>query len=347
MSTDATSILASEILEQPRVVAHLLATERDRARRVTDALRQLRITHVLIAARGTSDNAARYGQYVLGARNGLPVGLTTPSLFGVYGRPPRLEDALVIGISQSGQSPDIVAVLAEARRQGVPTLALTNDPASPLAQAAEHNLYLQAGPERSVAATKTYTAQLTALALLSAAWAETSEDDLAALPDALTQVLSQAATPAKVAAQRLAATHSTRCVVLGRGYNFATAFEVALKMKELAYIAAEPYSSADFQHGPIAMIEAGFPAVVIAAGVTMRDEMNALVEQLRTLGATVALITDAPAATDDIPVSATVAEHLSPIPTVVAGQWLAYHLTRACGGDPDRPRTIRKITKTT
>ncbi len=341
------SILASEIREQPRVVAHLLAAERDRARRVTDALRQRRITHVLIAARGTSDNAARYGQYVFGARNGLPVGLTTPSLFGVYSRPPRLEDALVIGISQSGQSPDIVGVLAEARRQGVPTLALTNDPASPLAQSAEHNLYLQAGPERSVAATKTYTAQLTALALLSATWAGTGEDDLTTLPDALAQVMSEAAAPAEVSAQRLAATHSTRCVVLGRGYNFATAFEVALKMKELAYVAAEPYSSADFQHGPIAMIEPGFPAVVIAAGATVREEMNALAGQLQALGATVAMITDAPASAGDIPVRATVAEHLSPIPTVVAGQWLAYHLTRARGGDPDRPRTIRKVTRTT
>lgn len=340
-----TSQLLAEIHEQPAVVARLLQAEAEPAQRVAERLRSKRITHILIAARGTSDNAARYAQYVFGARNGLPVGLTTPSLFGVYGQPPRLEDALVIGISQSGQSPDIVGVIAEARRQQVPTLALTNDPDSPLAQTAEHHLFLHAGAERSVAATKTYTAQLTALALLSAAWSDEGRAETASLPEAMAQTLRSAA-QAETAARRLATTHSPRCVVLGRGFNFSTAFETALKIKELAYVAAEPYSSADFQHGPIAMIEPGFPAVVVAVGATVRGEMTALVGQLSGLGATVAVLNDQPASPDDIPIAAGLAEHLTPVAAVIGGQLLAYHLTLARGIDPDRPRTIQKVTRT-
>jgi glucosamine--fructose-6-phosphate aminotransferase (isomerizing) len=161
--------LAREIAEQPAVLAGLLAAERGRAEEIAAALRTREIAFVTIAARGTSDNAARYAQYLFGARNHLPVALATPALFTLYGAPPDLRRGLVVGVSQSGESPDILAVLAEGRRQGAPTLALTNFPDSPLGRAAEFVLPLRAGPERSVAATKTYTAQLLALAMLSAA----------------------------------------------------------------------------------------------------------------------------------------------------------------------------------
>ena len=208
-------------------------------------------------------NAATYGKYLLGALCRLPVALAAPSLFGIYRQPPRLEGCLVIGISQSGQSPDIVAVLAEARHQGAPTLAITNDPASPLAAEGDHLLLLHAGEEQAVAATKTYTTQLCALAMLSAAleggearWAQ-----LSAVPGLVDQAIAaNAGVEGKVDRYR----YADHFAVVGRGFNYSTAFEVALKMKETSYLVAEPYSPADLLHGPVAMIDRGFPVLLVA-----------------------------------------------------------------------------------
>jgi len=163
-----TTHLYREIHEQPEVLARLLDAEHSSVQALADAIQDRGIDHVVIAARGTSDNAARYAQYLLGAANRLVVGLATPSLFTIYRQPPRFGNCLVLGVSQSGKSPDIVSVVAEAKRQGALTAALTNIPASDLGRAAEYVLDLHAGEEKSVAATKTYTAQLAAIALLSA-----------------------------------------------------------------------------------------------------------------------------------------------------------------------------------
>ncbi len=307
------------------------------------------IRYVVIAARGTSDNAARYGQYVFGALNRLTVALAAPSLFGLYQRPPSLKSALVIGISQSGQSPDIVSVLEEAHRQGAPTIAVTNDPQSPLAEAAQHVLELHAGEERSVAATKTYTAQLAAIALLALSLAGQSArpNALDLIPDAMEKAL-QSEPAAQSAAKRIA--HNNRCVVVGRGFDYATAFETALKMKELAYIEAEPYSSADFRHGPIAMIEPGFPAVLVAVGETMRDEMIELRDALRERGANLVVLGDDETTRhpDDawLPVPGNLPEWLTPLVGILPGQLLAYHLALTRGSDPDQPRTLHKVTLT-
>jgi len=343
------SLLHSEITEQPAVIRRLLDMEIDRVAEIGASLAKQDIRYVVMAARGTSDNAARYAQYVFGAQNRLTVALATPSLFSVYRTPPRLEGALVIGISQSGQSPDIVGVLQEARRQGAPTVAVTNEPQSPLAAAATHVIELHAGQERSVAATKTYTAQLAALALLSLSMtgAQARPSVLDAVPDAMEQALRSEA-EAQAAAEWVAG--SDRCVVVGRGFNYATTFEIALKMKELSYVEAEPYSSADFMHGPIAMVEPGFPVVLVAVGETMPDELAALAESLREHGANLVVLgvdenirrpTDA-----WLPVPGGLPEWLTPLVAIVPGQLLAYHLTLARGRDPDRPRTIRKVTLT-
>jgi len=343
------SLLYSEILEQPNVIRRLLDIETERVADLGQRLLQQDIRYVMIAARGTSDNAARYAQYVFGMRNQLTVALATPSLYSVYRHPPRLEGALVIGISQSGQSPDIVSVLQEAQRQGAPTVAVTNDPHSPLATAAQHVIELHAGEERSVAATKTYTAQLAALALLSLSMtgASSRQNPLEAAPDAIAQAL-QSESEAQTAAGLIAG--SDRCVVVGRGFNYATAFETALKMKELAHVAAEPYSSADFMHGPIAMMEPGFPVVMIAVGETMRHELGALGESLRQHRANLVVLGDDPSLrhpTDAwLPVPGRLPEWLTPLVAIVPGQLLAFHLTLARGRDPDHPRTIRKVTLT-
>jgi len=348
------SQLLAEINEQPDVLRRLLAAERAHVREVAARVRAYDPRYAVIAARGTSDNAARYAQYVLGAHNRLSAVLATPSLYTRYQSPPRMDGALAIGISQSGASPDLLAVIAEGKRQGCLALALTNVPGSPLGQAADAVLALHAGEERSIAATKTFTAQLLAVAMFSAALAgdEARMAEVERVPDLAAQALSPqfgTADGALSAARRL--TGADHCVVIGRGYNYATAHETAIKSKELALVAAEPYSAADFLHGPIALIESGFPVVVVNMSGRVAAEMDDLLVELRRRGAQPVVISDRPEslalAAAPIPVPAGIPEWLSPIVAIIAGQLLAYHLTFARGYDPDRPRGIQKVTLTT
>ena len=343
------SHLFSEIHEQPQVLSRLLEREDEPIQKLASAIREHAISYVVIAARGTSDNAGRYAQYLLGAVNGLVVGLATPSLFTIYGRPPRFGNALVLGISQSGKSPDIVAVVAEARRQGALTAAITNVADSDLAQEADHTINLQAGVERSIAASKTYTSELAAIALL-AAHLKHDEGMLEALrqvPQIVAATLSMNSEVARIA-QRYR--YMRDCVVVGRGYNYATAFELALKLKELTYTIAEPYSSADFLHGPLALIEHGFPAIVIAPSGVPLPEMLGFMRGLKEREAEIIAISDSQDALQlaDVPLALPhpVPEWLSPIPAIIPGQLLAMYLAHVRSYDPDHPRGLRKITET-
>lgn len=345
----ATTRLYEEIRQQPAVIRRLLRDQHDAVAELARAISARPVGHVVIAARGTSDNAARYAQYALGAKNGLLVGLATPSLVTIYGRAPRFHDALVVGISQSGASPDIVAVLAEARRQGSPTAVLTNDTASDLAAQGDIVVDLCAGEETAVAATKTYTAELAAIAMLSAALSGDGGDAAALqrVPDAIEAVLS---TNGAVAERAERFRFMERCVVIGRGFNYATAFETALKLKELTYTVVEPYSSADFLHGPLAMIERGFPVVVLAASGQLLGEMRSLIDTLRGRDAEVIAVSDREqvlaAANVALRVPAELPEWLSPLTFIVPGQLLAMSLAHARGHDVDAPRAIRKVTRT-
>jgi glucosamine--fructose-6-phosphate aminotransferase (isomerizing) len=345
------SLLLREIAEQPDRLRALLTDGAAEVDAVALALRSTQIRHVVIAARGSSDNAARYAQYVFGAFNRLTVTLATPSLFTRYHAAPRMDGALVVGISQSGQSPDLVAVVEEGRRQGCPTLAITNAPGSPLTQVADHALLLRAGAEKSIAATKTYTAQLLALAMLSAAVSGDAKrkDELARVPAQVAAALDvDASAMASAAAALKDAGHG---VVIGRGFNYATAFEISLKAKELAYFAVEPYSAADFQHGPIALIDSGFAAIVVnvegAVSREVEDLLRAMADRgahpvvLSNMASSLALALAPLALPRDVP------EWLSPIVAVVPGQLLAFHLSRARGFDPDQPRGLSKVTRTT
>jgi glucosamine--fructose-6-phosphate aminotransferase (isomerizing) len=262
-----------------------------------------------------------------------------------------LEGALVIGISQSGQSPDIVSVIEEGRRQGSPTIAITNDLESPLAEAAEYKIGLGVGKEQSVAATKTYTAQLTALAMLALSLKGTTTplEPLQPLPEVIERALGSEL-QAQAAATSLAEADHT--VFIGRGFNYSTAWEISLKCKELANMQAEPYSSADFLHGPIAMVEAGFPVNLISMGSTFRDELTSLSDALHERGAHLITIGDSvleglvDGQDHFIPVPTSLPEWLSPIAATVPGQLLAYHLAKRRGFDPDQPREIHKVTLT-
>jgi len=342
--------LHAEITEQPDRIKSLLFSQRKTVERIAAEIQKRDIQYVFLSARGTSDNAGRYANYLLGAMNGLPLALATPSLFTYYKQPPKLKNALVIGISQSGQSPDIVSVLEEGKKQGCLTLAITNEPSSPLAQTSDFVLDIQAGAEKAVAATKTYTAELMAVAMLSTALHGTKKAwvELAKVPAWMAQALKHDDFISQ-AAQRYRYIDQT--VVLGRGFNYATAFEWALKMKELTYIIAEPYSSADFAHGPIAMMVSGYPVFAVAPKGKVFDSMLEMLKRLRELSAELVVISNDKRALSlaQVPLNipADVPEWLSPLVSILPAQLFAYHLTIAKGYDTEQPRSIRKVTETT
>lgn len=344
----AASILEEEIFQQPVVVGRVLQKEMDNVREIAARLRG-NFSYVLIAARGTSDNAARYAQYLFGAHNHLQVALATPSLFTLYQTPPSLKHALVIGISQSGQSPDIISVLSEGRRQGRPTLALINEPDSPLAQAADFVVPLHANRERAVAATKTYTASLAVLALFSCLLEEDEHhlDQLSAIPELMQQTLEDTR-PQLPHVERYR--YMDRCTVIGRGYNYATAFEVALKIKELSRVLSDPYSSADFRHGPIAVIHKGYPVILVAPRGAVSADITDLVAALKKLGSEQVIISDdgelLEQANLGLPLPPKAPEWLTPLLAVLPGQLFALELTRTKGLNPDHPEGLTKVTET-
>ena len=342
--------LYSEILEQPDRLEKLLRSQRKTVEEIAAAIRARDISYVFLAARGTSDNAGRYANYLLGGINRIPLALATPSLFTYYQQPPTLKGALVIGISQSGQSPDIVSVLREGKRQGCLTLAITNAPDSPLAAEADFTLDMQVGPELAVAATKTYTAELMVIAMLSAALNrdEKSWEALQKVPAWVSETLKHDQI-ISAAAQRYR--YMQQCVILGRGYNYATAFEWALKLKELTYVEAEPYSSADFQHGPIAIVARGFPVMAVIMAGKVADSLMPLLNHLKQdLLAELVVISNMEKALAlgqiGFSIPPEIPELLTPLVSIVPAQLFSYHLTVAKGFDPDKPRTVSKITET-
>jgi len=342
--------LHSEIFEQPARLANLILSQRENVEKIAKAIHARKIEFVFLAARGTSDNAGRYANYLWGAKNGIPLALATPSLFTYYQQPPKIKNALVVGISQSGQSPDIVSVLKEGKRQGNLTLAITNNPTSPLAENADFILDIQAGDEKAVAATKTYTTELMAIAMLSAALSDTSSswEELAQVSTWASETLRQDIFISQ-AVERYR--YMEQCVVLGRGYNYSSAFEWALKLKELTYVAAEPYSSADFRHGPIAMVESGFPVfAVIPEGKVFGSMMDTLKYLKNDLRAELVIISNTAEALKmaQVPlrISENTPEWLTPLISIIPAQLFSYHLTLAKGYNPEKPRTISKITET-
>jgi glutamine---fructose-6-phosphate transaminase (isomerizing) len=342
--------LRIEIFEQAEVLARLLDGQMEQIESIARQIQRVSPAYVFLAARGTSDNAGRYANYLWGSMNGLPVALATPSLFTYYQRPPQLKGALVVGISQSGQSPDIVSVLQEGRRQGCPTLAITNEPGSPLAQTADFVVDIQAGVEKAVAATKTYTAELMTVAMLSVALNNdaSNRQDLFRVPGWVEQVLSLDEQIARLAERYR---YMNQCVVIGRGYNYATAFEWSLKLKELTYVVADPYSPADFQHGPIAMVESGFPVMAVAHSGKIFEDIVGLLEHLRhDLRAELMVISDRPQALQiaqsPLALPAGMPEWLSPLVAIIPAQLFAFHLTGIKGYDTEKPRQIHKVTET-
>jgi glucosamine--fructose-6-phosphate aminotransferase (isomerizing) len=341
--------LRTEIFEQTEVMRRLLSEGWPHIQRVARSIKRKGFRYIFLAARGTSDNAGLYAKYLLGSHNRIPLAQAAPSLFSLYDTPPNLRAALVVAISQSGQSPDIVQVVEEGRRQSVPTLAITNDIDSPLGQAAEHVIDILAGDEKAVAATKTYTAQLMAVALLSCALLDDSikMQSLNEVPGKMQEALDQEG-QAEKAAQRFA--KKERCVVIGRGFNYATAFEWALKIKELAYTVAEPYSSADFLHGPIAIVEPDFPVLIVAPDGAVYPQLLELAGQLHAEHETETTIISNNReimAHSQAPIRVPqTAEWISPLISILPAQLFSFHLASLRGLDTEQPRGLNKVTRT-
>ena len=342
--------LREEILEQPQLVGRLLANQWDHMQMVAEEIHRREVNFVFLSARGTSDHAGLYAKYLWGAYNKLPIALAAPSLFSVYNQPPQLKNALVLGISQSGESPDIVSVIAEGRKQGNMTLSLTNAPHSPMAEASEYHVNVMAGPELAVAATKSYTAQLLSIALLSVALGEDKErlEAITRLPQALQAVLDLEESIANFAGRYR---FMNQCVICGRGYNYATAYEWSLKLKEMTYIVSVPYSSADFRHGPIAIVNQGFPVFAVMPSGAVYDDLLGLVKSLKQENLVdLLVISDRQEALDladvAIPLPQDIPEWLSPIASILAGQLFAYYLTKAKGFNAESLRGLNKVTLT-
>lgn len=338
-------LMAAEINEQPALWEARLADQRPIAE-IAERLRAASPRFVLLAARGTSDHAALYAKYLIEIYHGLPAGLASPSTMTVYEARPDFRDVLLVAISQSGESPDLVRTTEVARAGGALCLAVTNNPDSPLADAAELHLSLAAGQERAVAATKSYTAQLLALYLLSALWRGSGSEAARRLPE-----LGQAVLARNNELQSLAARYrfATRLVTTARGFSYTTAREAALKLMETSYVAAQAFSGADLLHGPLAMLDPLVPVLAVIPEGAGGDAMRQALPRLRSARADLFVVGHKHAVADadaGFVLPEGVNEEVSPLLEILPLQLLALHLAAARGEDPDAPRGLRKVTAT-
>lgn len=338
--------MIQEIREQPAALQATLQNEASNVQALADRVRQRNVDFAVIVARGSSDNAAKILKYLLEIMAGLPVALAAPSVVTLYKGRLHFKNALVIGISQSGQAPDVTEYLSAARAGGALTASITNDPSSPLANAAESHLALHCGPELSVAATKTYTCTL-ALAFLLAKALSNDGAEAALIPDLATKtLLLEPVIQPLVERYR----YMRECAVLARGINLGTADEVALKLMETTYSPAKPFSIADFMHGPFALIEDAYPCLLLAPNGAALQSMVDGAAKLKSGGAELIVA----AANKDIlslarspiPIDFQVDESLSPIVYAIVGQLFAYYLAVSRDLNPDQPRGLTKVTKT-
>ncbi len=342
--------MLEEIRQQPLALARTLKSEVKTLAKLKAAIEKRRPKLVVLAARGTSDNAAQFGRYLIEITTGIPVSLSAPSIHTVYGAKVDYTDALVVAISQSGESTDTNLVLEQARADGALTVGITNEPKSSLAGLAEHVFLVRAGREKSVAATKTYTGQLMTLYLVACALgAKIKQSDLELIPDLAAQALTLEPEIAALAGRYRFMNHA---VVVGRGLNYSNAFEFALKMMETCYVVAERFSSADFMHGPIAMVETNFPMFLFAPSGPTWPSMQEMLVRLKSLQAETLVITDKKnkipegSATRIVRLPFAVDELLTPIPYIIPAQLFAAHLAAEKNLNPDQPRTLSKVTLT-
>ena len=339
--------MLQEIAEQPAALAKTVQEERGKIARLGEFLKRREIDLVVIVARGSSDNAALFGRYLLEITTGIPVSLSAPSVHTLYGAKLRLSHALVIGVSQSGEGEDINRVLESARAGGAYTVGITNEPNSSMARLVDETLLMHGGQERSVAATKTFTGQMMLFYMLANELADGQSLSYEAIPDFAARALEQQPAILELVQRYV---FMDNCVVVGRGLAYANAYELALKLMETCYVVAERFSSADFLHGPVAMIERHFPVILFAPPGVMLPGVKDLIGRLSELHAdTMAITSDLDAAamcSRSIVMPREIDEFLAPIPYIIPGQLFAALLAEAKGLDADSPRSLSKVTRT-
>ena len=357
----ATSKMLQEIGQQPEALERTLNSELASTEKLRRHFAERRPRLIVLVARGTSDNAAQFGRYLLEITTGIPVSLAAPSVYTLYQTSVDLRDVLLVAISQSGESTDINLVVERAVAQGAWTVGITNEAASTLARLVNHVLLVCAGKEESVAATKTYTGQLLMLYLLAySLGGRIAVDDLRRLPRHAAAALQLHPEIATLAERYRFMEHA---VVVARGLNYANAFEFALKLMETCYVVAERFSSADFLHGPIAMLEASFPVFMLAPSGVTWNGLAELVPRLQEIKAETLIVTDlsnraavesvaSGRLTHSLCIPADLASRSGPadlftaIPYIIPAQLLAACLAEVKGLDPDAPRALNKITRT-
>lgn len=341
--------MLDEIRQQPDVLARILQQEGPKIRQLGETLRKRDLRLIVLVARGSSDNAAQFGRYLLEIATGIPVSLAAPSVYTLYGAKLRLQHALVVGVSQSGEGEDINRVLAEARADGAFTIGITNETNSTMVRTVNAPLLIHGERERSVAATKTFTGQMMIFYLLAEALAGSAGvvKGYEAIPELCARTLSHEATIRDLAPRYA---FMENCVVIGRGLLYGNAFELALKLMETCYVVAERFSSADFFHGPLAMVERHFPVILFACPGPMMSGVKLLAQRLRELRAETVVITSdeelAGMCSRTVRMLPEISEFLAPIPYIVPGQLFAALLAEAKGLDPDAPRSLSKVTRT-
>ena len=337
--------MASEIAEQPEMFNRILAN-RNQINEVAKAIAKTNPHTVLFAARGTSDHAAIYGKYLAETQCGLASGLISPSSFTVYEAKPNYQGVLLIAVSQSGGSPDLVQSARISKECGATVLAITNNPDSPLAKVANFHLDVKAGPELAVAATKSFSAQMFVLKIFFDSFIDKADPSIFALPEAAHQVATQYSKADEFAAHLVG---KSRLILTGRGFAYPTALETALKIMETVYIDAHAFSAADLLHGPMAMVTKTHPVLVVApdgkalqaiAPVIQRlsETTNQLLvaggQQSRGLGHA------------RLAIEHGLSEQLSPLIDIIALQRMVWQLAISAGNDPDNPRGLKKVTET-
>ena len=343
--TGAGALMASEIAEQPQVLARILTDGALAAREAGQVVAERAPRFVLLAARGTSDHAALYAKYLLEVQLGLPTGLVSPSTYTSYQARPDLREVLLITVSQSGGSPDLVATTAAARELGATTLAVTNAPESELAGVAELHLDIMAGPERAVAATKSYSAELLMLWMLVQSWRGNDVAAAGAVVEAAAAHVDRRAEIVEIAHRYR---FTDRLLTTGRGFAYPTAREAALKLMETSYVAAHAFSGADLLHGPLAMIDRDHPVLAVVPDGAGASAMVPVLDRLAERGADLLVLGGA----QSVGYGTTtyrlfpLPEDLAPVADIVPLQWLALQMAVARGFDPDAPRGLAKVTRT-
>lgn len=340
------SLMLQEIAEQPIVLERTIQAERGKVEKLGKFLREREIDLIVLVARGSSDNACQFGRYLLEMTTGIPVSLSAPSVFTLYNAKLNLKRALVVGVSQSGEGVDINTVLERAKEAGAFTVGITNEADSSMAKIADETLLIHAGREKSVAATKTYTGQMLHFQLLASALAGDGAD-FEKIPSFASRAMQTEADVKKIVERYV---FMENCVVVGRGLNYGNSYELALKLMETCYVVAERFSSADFFHGPLAIVERRFPVLMFApTGVTKKGNLE-LLARLKELHADSFSITNdeeiAAASSRSLMLPKDIDESLSPIPFVIPAQLFAAHLAAAKGLNPDAPRSLSKVTRT-